>query len=307
MNLDHRQTDALLAVIETGSFDLAASRLHITQSAVSQRIRALETSLGSPLVVRSRPCRATPQGQRLLQYLRRTAMLDQEFAAELADNQSAPFVVKLAINADTLGTWFVPAVAPLLLAENVLLDVTMEDQDHTFALLESGLATGCVTTEAQPLRGCQALFLGNMRYRMIASPGFYQRWFAQGFTRAAARHAPVMVFNRKDALQAVFLEKRFGLTRDVYPSHYIPAHDSYFAAIRLGLGYGMVPEQQFGQLLEHGELIDLAPDSPVYVPLYWHAWKVQSPRLESLTRQIVAAARAVLVDGDNPGGGGSKP
>ncbi|GGP20454.1 LysR family transcriptional regulator ArgP [Silvimonas iriomotensis] len=301
MNLDHRQTDALLAVIETGSFDAAAARLHVTQSAVSQRIRALETALGQPLIIRSRPARPTLHGQRLLQYLRRTAMLDQELAAELADTARAPLVVRLAINADTLGTWFMPAVTPLLLKENVLLEVMLDDQDHTFAWLESGEATGCVTSEAEPMRGCQSYALGVQRYHMLASPAFYQRWFANGFTREAARHAPVMVFNRKDALQADFLEQRFGLTRDAYPSHYIPSHDSYFAAVKLGLGYGMIPEQQYGALVSSGQLIDVAPDQPVDVALYWHAWKVQSPRLESLTQRIVAAAREVL-GGEGEGG-----
>ena len=294
MKLDFRQTDALLAVIETGSFEAAATRLHVTASAISQRIRALETRLGQPLVVRSRPCRSTQQGQRLLQYLRRSAWLEEDMAAELAAEARAPLVMALALNADTLGTWFIPTLAGLLIREQVLLDVMVEDQEHTYALLEAGLALACVTTEAQPMRGCHAEPLGNMRYHMVATPDFVARWFATGFDRNNARHAPVMVFNRKDALQADFLLHRFGLPRHAYPSHFLPSHESYYAAIRHGLGYGLVPELQYGGALASGELLSLAPDSPVDLALYWHAWKVQSPRLESITTQILQAARAIL-------------
>lgn len=294
MKLDYRQTDALLAVIETGSFEAAALRLHVTASAISQRIRALETRLGQPLVVRSRPCRSTQQGQRLLQYLRRTAWLEEDMAAEMAAEIRAPLVMSLALNADTLGTWFVPALAEVLIREQVLLDVMVDDQEHTYALLEAGLALACVTTEAQPMRGCQAEWLGCMRYHMVAVPDFVARWFPDGFNREAARNAPVMVFNRKDALQADFLLQHFGLQRSAYPSHFLPSHESYYAAIRHGLGYGLVPELQYGSAITAGELVDLAPDWPVDLQLYWHAWKVQSPRLESITAQILHAARAVL-------------
>ncbi|MFT4173986.1 MAG: LysR family transcriptional regulator ArgP [Rhodocyclaceae bacterium] len=295
MDLDRRQTDALLAVIETGSFEKAASHLHVTQSAVSQRVRALESRLGGPLVVRSRPCRPTPQGQRLLRFLRRAALLEQELAAEWAPpGANTPHAISLAINADTLGTWFLPAVAPLLMEQNLLLDVTVDDQDHTFALLEAGAAVGCVSTESRPMRGCVAESLGAMRYRMVATPAFVARWFGAGFTREPARHAPVMVFNRKDALQADFLMQRFGLAADAYPSHYVPSNEAYFVALRASLGYGLVPELQCGEALARGEVVDLAPDSPVDVALYWHAWKVQSPRLEALTASIVDAARGAL-------------
>lgn len=50
------QLAALAAVIECGSFDAAADRLHVTPSAVSQRIKALESRVGQVLVVRDKPC-----------------------------------------------------------------------------------------------------------------------------------------------------------------------------------------------------------------------------------------------------------
>ena len=294
MNLDPKQTEAFRSVIETGSFEQAALRLHLTPPAISQRVRALESALGNALVVRSRPCRPTEVGQRLLQYLRRATLLEADLLADLAEQSDAPLIVVAALNADSLGTWFFPALAEVLIRERVLLDLTVEDQDHTYSLLETGLAIGCISTEPKPMRGCTAEALGSMRYRLVASDAFRQRFFPQGLTRAAARRAPVVAYTRKDRLQSAFLVQRFGLPEGSYPIHYVPGAEPHYYAIRYGLGYGMVPELLLKDDLASGNITDLAPDAPRDVALFWHTWKVQSPRMENLSRQIIEAAPRIL-------------
>jgi LysR family transcriptional regulator, chromosome initiation inhibitor len=295
MDLDPRQTNAVRAVIESGSFEQAAVKLHLTPSAVSQRVRALEVRLGGPLVVRTRPCRATPTGQRLLQHLRRAALLEDDFASDMASaDASALLPVSLAVNADTLASWFMPALSALFVSHRVLLDLNVADQDHTYALLASGHTIACISTESRAMKGCVAERLGRMRYRLVASPAFVERWFPQGFKRDAARLAPVIAATRKDTMQSRFLEARFGLPADAFPSHLIPVPGPRYEAIRRGLGYGMVPELQLAGALASGSLIDLARSRPADVELFWHAWKLQSPRLEHLSRQILVLARSAL-------------
>jgi LysR family transcriptional regulator, chromosome initiation inhibitor len=294
MKLDARQCEAVLAVIESGSFEQAAAALHLTPSAVSQRVRALEVFLGTPLVIRTRPCRATPAAQRLLQYLRRVQSLEDDLRAELAGEQAAPQSIAIALNNESLASWFLPSLAPFAIEEEVLLDLILDDQDHTYTLLEAGRALGCISTESQPMRGCSVEPLGAMRYRCMAAPGFRSRWFAKGMTRAAAARAPVIVFDRKDRLQAEFLLKHFGLPEDAYPRHYVPAADPYMQAVLHGLGWGMLPELQMTGLRERGALVELAPNRPTDVALYWHAWKVQSPRMERLSHTLVQQARKML-------------
>jgi LysR family transcriptional regulator (chromosome initiation inhibitor) len=294
--LDSRKGQALLAVIDSGSFEQAAALLHLTPSAVSQRVSALESELGTPLLVRSKPCRATPQGQRLLQYLRRSRLLEDEFMAELDGAALRPLSVALALNNDTLATWLLPGLAKVLIEEQILLDITVDDQDHTYALLSQGLALAGVSTQPTPMRGCQVTPLGVMRYRMLAAPTFVQRWFAGGFTREAARKAPVLVFDRKDTMQSEFLLRELGLPPDSYPCHYLPATDPFLRALELGLGYGMIPDLQLAQSATRAALIDLAPGRHSDVALYWHAWRVQSPRLERLSAQVIAAARQALLE-----------
>jgi len=294
MNLDPRRSEAFLAAIDGGSLEAAASQLNITPSAVSQRITALEQALGTPLLVRARPCRPTAPGMRLLQFLRRRALLEAEFLAEQAD-ETGPVRITLAVNNDTLATWLLPVLAPLLIADGLLVEFVLDNQGHTFALLEQGLALACVSGEAAPMRGCTVTPLGTMRYRMVAAPAFAARWFPDGIDRDAARRAPVMVFDRKDTLQSSFLLQHFGLPEGAYPFHYVPASDPYVQSIRLGLGYGLLPLEQCAAMLDAGQLVDLTPDLYVDVPLFWHAWRIQPPRLERMGAALVKAARAVLL------------
>ena len=209
---------------------------------------------------------------------RRARLLEDEFVADSGDSAARPLSVALAINNDTLATWLLPGLAEFLIREHILLDIMLDDQDHTYSMLSQGLALAGVSSHALPMRGCEVHLLGAMRYRLVASPSFAQKWFPDGLQRAAARVASLMVFDRK-----------------VYPSHYMPASEAFAHAVWLRLGYGMVPELQYGTDLEQGALVDLAPDKPTDVRLYWHSWRVQSPKLERLSAQVVAAARSVLL------------
>jgi LysR family transcriptional regulator (chromosome initiation inhibitor) len=294
MKIDPRRSEAFVAAVDSGSLEQAAVRLNITPSAVSQRIAALEQEMGTPLLVRTRPCRPTAPGMRLLQFLRRRALLEEEYLAEL-DEDTGPVRVALAVNNDTLATWLLPALAPVLIEESLLVEFVLDNQGHTFSLLEQGQAVACIATESEPMRGCTVSPLGLMRYRMVAAPGFARRWFPDGLQREAARRAPVMVFDRKDTLQTQFLLQHLGLPDGAYPFHYIPASETFAQAIRLGLGYGMLPLEQCAAMLASGDLVDLAPALHADVPLYWHAWRIQPARLERMGAALVKAARAVLL------------
>jgi LysR family transcriptional regulator (chromosome initiation inhibitor) len=294
MNIDPRRSEAFLAAVDSGSLEQAAVLLRVTPSAISQRIAALEQALGTPLLVRARPCRPTAPGMRLLQFLRRRALLEDEFFAEQQD-EPGPVRVALAVNNDTLATWLLPVLAPVLIEEGLLVEFVLDNQGHTFSLLEQGQALACIFGEDTPMRGCSVAPLGQMRYLLVGAPAFAARWFPGGMSREAARHAPVMVFDRKDTLQTAFLLRHFGLPEGAYPFHYVPASDPYVQAIRLGLGYGMLPLEQCAAMLESGALLDLTPGLYVDVPLYWHAWRIQPPRLERMGLALVQGARKVLL------------
>ncbi|SEP00939.1 LysR family transcriptional regulator ArgP [Amycolatopsis saalfeldensis] len=284
------QVRTLLAVVDEGSFDAAAAALHVTPSAVSQRVKALEQRTGRVLVQRSKPVRLTESGAVLVRFARQLTRLEADTRAELGLAEAGvPTTLPIAVNADSLATWFLPALADLPAELRVCFDLRSDDQDHTAALLREGLVMAAVTSAPHPVQGCTATRLGRMRYRAVASPEFAERWLGDG-PRALA-DAPAVLFDRKDDLQDRFLR---GLTRRRAPGgarHYVPASESFAEAVAAGLGWGMVPE---AQLARRGPLVDLAPDRPVDVPLYWQQWKLDSPALAAVAAAVTRAAARAL-------------
>lgn len=284
MSLDSQQLIAFAAVIEEGSFDAAARRLVITPSAVSQRVKALEQSVGQVLVRREKPCVTTDAGASLMRLAAQVGTLEREALREMGAD-GAPIRVAIAVNADSFGTWMGSVLARI--PDGVLVDIRIEDQDHSAELLRAGVVMAAVTTEPKPIAGCRSEPLGSMRYFGMASPEYVARYLPGGLLDSgidAVRQAPMMRWDRRDALQDQFLRKLF--RRDVtVPEHYVPTTGGNTEALRVGLGWGMMPEQ-----LDRDGLVDLAPGLHLDVPLYWQHWKFESSTLNAITSAVRDAA-----------------
>ena len=290
MDFDLSQLAALSAAVSEGTLEGAARALHVTPSAVSQRLKALEQAAGRVLLVRSKPVRVTPSGEPLLRLARQVALLTADAQREL-DGESLPTTIPLAINADSLATWVLEALAPL--AGSLCFDIYREDQAHTSALLREGTAMAAITSEAEPVPGCSSSPLGSMRYRCMAAPAFAARWFGDGVSAAALAVAPVVVFDRKDDLQHRYLRRRSRRPLDP-PRHYVPSSADFLSAVRLGLGWGMVPDLQARSHEQSGALVELDPAGASPIALHWQQWKLRSPSLDLVADAIRAAARQRL-------------
>ncbi|MCW3480920.1 LysR family transcriptional regulator ArgP [Neisseriaceae bacterium JH1-16] len=292
---DYKLLAALDAVVQEGNFDKAARRLCITQSAVSQRLRLLEERFGQMLVVRGTPARATAAGQRLLRHVRQVGLLEQELIGDLQGDVDDDYVaLPVGLNNDSLSTWFLDAVGSVVARERLLLQLTVEDEGHTLALLKNGDVLGCVSSTATPATGCVSSRLGLMRYRCIATPAFAARHFSGGVNRASLRQAPGIIFNRRDTLHLGTLESRFNIGIGDFPVLIVPSVQSLLDAVERGLGYGICPELQVAGRLADGSLVDLLPDEPPVVTLYWHCWALQTPRLERFSATLLAEAQQRL-------------
>ncbi|NED99982.1 LysR family transcriptional regulator ArgP [Phytoactinopolyspora halotolerans] len=314
MAIDLANLAAFAAVVDEGSFELAARRLHVTPSAVSQRVKALESRMGRILVRRTRPCRPTDAGEVLVRLAGQIALLEDEAVAEVAgeipgDADDAgrddgalagrrPLRMPVAVNADSLATWFLPALATLAERHWVSFDIRQEDQDHSVALLRDGSVMAAVTAEARAVQGCRVEELGAMRYVAVASPAFRRRYFEREERPGAGlaggfESAPMLVFNRKDALQERFATMVCGRRVDP-PRTYLPSSRGFADAARLGLAWGMVPEQMAAQALAAGELVEIVEGRWLDVPLFWQRWRLESQGLAALTAAVRAAAASAL-------------
>lgn len=295
--LDREHLETFATVAEQRSFDRAAALLNVTRGAVSQRIKALEESLATILLLRDKPVAPTPAGEVLLRHVKSLRLLEASSLRELpsATDQQGHVPLAIAVNADSLATWFTPLLREILTRRLVALEVVADDQDHTATRLLRGEVVGCISTEAKAAAGFVAHPLGAMEYRCYATPGFMAEFLPDGLTVRNVLRAPAVLFNRKDALHDDFLHRRFGLRIERYPRHYLPSPSALLEGIATGGGYGLVPSTQANGLVQEGVLHDLAPDEPMRVELFWHHWEMQPPIAREITELIVARAQQSLL------------
>jgi LysR family transcriptional regulator, chromosome initiation inhibitor len=298
--LDPSQMLTVATIVREGSFERAARVLSLTPSALSQRVRALEERLGAVLIRRGNPCLPTPQGEALCRHIERVALLEAELrAAWQADGRDvafdgAPPTLRVAVNADSLATWFVPALAVATRTTALQFDITLEDQDHTADLLRRGEVLAAVTGTASAVQGCRCEALGRLRYVATASPDFVKRHFPQGVTVDALAQAPTLSYSPKDELQQRFI-RRITRRQIASPLHRLPSTHAFVDAARHGLGWGMNPEPLGAEALRTGELVPLRPDLPVDVPLYWQCTTLALRALHVLGQAVHEAAHARLL------------
>ena len=291
---DPHQLAALAAVHRRGSFDLAAAELHVTPSAISQRLKALEEVAGTLLIRRGQPCTATPAGLRMIRHHDEVTLLERTLATDLPWLSPRPATLRIAVNADSLATWVIPALAA---TEGFLFDLVIDDQEVSQEWLKRGEVAAAITAHPGPLQGCDTHPLGALRYRATASPAYVTRWFPQGVTPQALAQAPALTFSDKDRLQDRWVARQIGVAgkRASFPSHRLASSQGFVDACLTGLGWGLNPEPLVAHHLASGRLTELVPDTPLDVALHWQFTRLAAPALGPLTAAIRAKAAAVLV------------
>ncbi len=297
---DPEALECLAAIVEEGGFERAAQRLNITQSAVSQRLRALEAQIGTVLIVRSRPLKPTPAGHLLLKHTKQLRLLRADLERDMKELAPSSIGggrdeerVSIAVNADSIATWAMGALDGVI-AEGLPLEIITDDQDFTQEWLREGQVLGCVTTLKQALRGCKVVPLGAMRYVAVAAPDVARQRLGGQLTPHNFRSVPFVAFNRKDDMQSEFVAKGFGLKRLSLSQLFVPSSEGQVRAVLAGWGVSVVPELLVRGLLAQGQLVDVAPGKALPIALYWHCWNLQSEVLDTLSAALTQAAAKAL-------------
>ncbi|MFC7340065.1 LysR family transcriptional regulator ArgP [Saccharopolyspora griseoalba] len=280
------QVRTLLAVAEAGTFDAAAEALHVTPSAVSQRVKALEQRTGRVLLIRTKPVRLTESGQVVVRFGRQLTRMEGDVRAELGmSGAGEAHRVPIAVNADSLSTWFVPALSRA--PREICFELHRADESATTALLREGRVMAAVTSTAEPVQGCAVRRLGSMRYLACAAPSLVERF--PDVQRLIAE-GPVLYYDDEDRLQDAFARRVTRGRGAAAMRHRIPSSEGFVAAVVGGLGWGLVPRVQAEPLLADGSLVEVRPGCSVDVPLHWQQWKLDSPVLAAAADAVLAAA-----------------
>nr|BBJ03199.1 HTH-type transcriptional regulator ArgP [Marinobacter nauticus] len=282
--IDYKLLEALATVVECGGFERAGDTLGLTQSAVSQRIRTLEIRLGQPVLVRSPTLAPTPAGRRLLNHVQQVQLLERDLARTLPALTERASRLRIALNADSLATWWAEVIGNVCRDDELLLDLVIEDQDIGLRRMREGDVAACLCSSPQPLAGARCIALGTMHYLALATPDYARRYFPDGINSQSLKQAPAIVFGPDDLLQHRFLAQcGYG---GAFPHHLCPSSEGFVKLACAGLGYGMIPEIQATRELKSGELVSLAPGQSLEVPLYWHFWRHSGEALERLTQAL---------------------
>lgn len=282
--LDYKLLEALAAVVDAGGFDKAGDMLGISQSAISQRIRTLEVRLGQPVLVRSQNPRATPAGQRLLNHVHQVRLLERDLTSSIPSLAEPATRFRVALNADSLATWWASAVGDFCTEEGILLDMVVEDQDVGLRRMREGDVAACLCSSPQPVAGARCIPLGVMTYLPLATPEYTRRYFPDGLNNASLQSAPAIVFGPNDQLQYRFLAQ-VGY-QGKFPHHLCPSSEGFVKLALAGMGYGMIPEIQAREHIQANRLVNIAPGSSLEVPLYWHFWRHGGELMSRLTRKL---------------------
>jgi len=295
--LDYPAAHAVFLVVQTGSFDSAAKALGVTPSAVSQRVRGLEERLGVILVERGTPCVPTDEGAWLCRHIEHVGLLEGQLVDRFPQMQvqraSTPVTLHIATNADSLGTWFLPALAAFTKETGFLLDIAVDDEEHTADWLRRGRVTAAVTALSKPVQGCRIKTLGRLRYHATASPDYIDRHFSSGVTREALAAAPALTFNQKDRLQQQWVKCAVGQPI-AFPTHWLPSSQGFVEAAMAGMGWGLNPIHLVRDHLASGRLVELVPGSTLDVTLFWQTSHLAAPHIATLTRAVMNHAKKAL-------------
>jgi LysR family transcriptional regulator (chromosome initiation inhibitor) len=293
--LDYKLIEALAMVVQECGFEKAARRLHLTQSAVSQRIRLLEEQTGQVLLARTSPPRATRAGKQMIRHYLQVRQLEEDLVDTWTPSGEKRFVTfSIGINGDSLATWFLDAVSGFVKQERILLDLRHDDQEQTHRLLRDGEVVGCISVKDKPMQGCRMAYLGRMDYRMLATPAFVKQWFPRGMTLESIAGAPLVIFNRRDELHTQFFRLALAEPPSEFWPHYLPSAEKFIDIIAQGLAYGMLPDQQSRDALAAGRLVEVLPGCCVPVRLYWHCWNLKSDLLQRFSNHLVDSAHRLL-------------
>ncbi|WP_222937624.1 LysR family transcriptional regulator ArgP [Spartinivicinus ruber] len=292
---DYKLLQALDTVVKEQSFDRAAAALAITQSAISQRIKQLEEQVAQPLLIRSQPIEPTALGQKLLGHFRQVKQLEQELRQELFPSEPNQLLnVTIAVNADSLATWLIPAMGSLLSTHSIELNLLISHESHTLERIKQGKAFAAISNNQETLPGCIANKLGVMEYVLTATPGFKQKYFGKTVTSAKLRHAPAVAFDQKDDMHATYLSQHFQLLPGTYPCHTVRSSEAFVSLAVAGVAYCLIPRMQVQNELNEGLLVELTPRYKLKVPLYWHRWVLEKGVHKSISASVINYAKKHL-------------
>lgn len=292
--LDYDALRCFNEVLRYGGFEKGAQALSLTQSAVSQKIKRLEQSVGGPVLVRTKPLKATPLGKVLLGHIQKVSVLEEALNIQSGlDSSASP--LNVAVNNDVLATWFSQVIARFSDTRANPIHIVNADQTQTRDILQQGNVMACISQTGTPVTGGQSIRLGTMKYQLFASPRFISRHLSKEITPDSVMNTPGLLYDEFDVtLLTDYQRECLNIAPSFTTCHWYPSSHGFVKMALDGVVWALLPTLQVKNEVANGELVPLFPDKALGVPLFWHWLTLDSGALDDLTKAVKKVAKAEL-------------
>lgn len=290
IRVDYEAIRLIDLIIKEGGVGKAATKLDISQSAVSQRIKVFERSLGELVLMRTVPPRPTALGQKLLTLLHHVSLIEHDLLGKKGEIIEIP----ISINMDSLAIWFLSVIKDFLENPLIKFNISVDNENKTLNSLLNGEVVGAISSQSKPIIGGKCDYIGSLDYVLAASPAFAQRYFPRGVTKEALLKAPIISFNKNEDSHQIFLQQFFGIAEGNLLSHVVPSSEAYVQLVLENVACCMIPKQQIALELANNRIINLVPELLQRKKLYWHRYELKSTIMDRLTEAILSNAAHYL-------------
>lgn len=287
-----RQLEALYWIVELGTFERASARLNTTQSAISKRIRELESITGIEIFDRSlRVARLTEAGEELLILARQMLDVESQILQLKTDRAKPVRKLRLGITELTAWTWLPRLVAVLQERHpRIIIEPEVDMSRALFERLTSGGIELIIIPEVFRDPDISSVFLADVENAWMAKPSLIDRGNGPMALDRLLQH-PILTQGSRSGSGMYF--NKWLKSQGVAVTRLISS-DSLNAMLGLtvaGLGVSYFPKACFSPLVESGklEMIDVSPQLPP-VP---YAAMYASNRPSAFIEEVVAIAKSV--------------
>jgi len=255
MSLLSPQLHAFMAIVRYQTVHNAARHLHLTQTAVTQRIRVLERNLNTTLFIRTkRGMILTPEGEALQRYCQSAQALEGE-ALSMIKKAAIDQTVELCICGPTsiMQSRIVSMCFPVMKKfPNLLMQFNISDTEDRHQQLRTGQCQFAVLQEEHVSLVMRHKLLVPEKYVLVCS----KQWQDQPL-EAIIKNQHIVDYNANDQMSFNYL-KHYKLFEFAKHERYFANRPEILAAlIEAGFGYGVLTEEFSQPYVEKGSLIVL--------------------------------------------------
>ncbi len=286
MSLLSANLKAFIAIVRQGTVHGAAKDLHLTQTGVTQRIRAIEKELGTTLFLRSRKgMKLTQEGEALFRYCKGAEDLEGETLSQILGAATDRPIYITAVGPTSVMTARIADQCASLYSEwpNLYLNFVISDSVDRLNMIRSGQASLAIVPPEQVPNEMDSKRLKPDKYILVGSPKWKGRRLSD-----LLEHERVIDFDESDHTTLNYLKKFDLVSQLKKPRLFVNNNEAIIKYFSRGIGFGTLTQEIAKPLLDAGDLTVLNGGAVMEDPLalVWYPRPEMPPYFKAIINSI---------------------